>query len=149
MPSFQPSGASPSSMRRRRSVSCASMPRSILGSLAMARSVPWQGTARGSPDVEEPDRDVAEADLVAVGEDGLADAVAVDDDAVEAAVVEDDDHLAARGDDGVAAGDGQVLEHHVRGGGAAEAHGARADLDHHQLLAVLHRQVAAGGEARN
>ena len=90
---------------------------------ALDPRVPCHGgdsaTARARPgapgDVEEADRDLAEADLVAVGEDGLADAVAVDDDAVEAAVVEHHHDLAARGHDGVAAGDGEVLEHHVGG----------------------------------
>ena len=57
-------------------------------------------------------------------EDGLADALAVDEHAVEAAVVEHDDHLAARGDDGVAAGDREVLEHHVGADPTAEAQGA-------------------------
>src|SRR5688500_20225321 len=108
MPSFQPSGASPASIRRRRSVSCASMPRSILGSLAMARDSDTARARQESVDVQEADGDVAEADLVAVGEDGLADALAVDDDAVEAAVVEHHHDLVADGDHGVAARPGEV-----------------------------------------
>src|SRR5215211_2238010 len=92
-PSFQPSGASPASMRRRRSVSCASIPRSILGSRAMAGdSATARARGSGSGDLEEADRDVAQADLVAVGEHRLSDALAVDEDAVEAAVAEHDDH---------------------------------------------------------
>src|SRR5829696_7098521 len=140
MPSFQPSGASPDSMRRRRSVSCASIPRSILGSLAMAAILPRRGTGAASGDVEEADRDVAEADLVAVGEDGLA---------VEAAVVEDHDDLAARGDHGVPAGDGEVLEHDVGGRGAPEAQRPGPDLGDDDLVAVLYCQVTARGETRN
>src|SRR5215217_8536702 len=96
-PSFQPSGASPASIRRRRSVSCASIPRSIRGSRAMARDSAMARARGDSGDLEVADRDVAEADLVAVGEDGLADALAVDGDAVEAAVVEHDHDLAAGG----------------------------------------------------
>src|SRR5215218_7589313 len=149
-PSFQPSEPSPASIRRWRSVSCASIPRSILGSLAMARDC---ATARargsGSGNLEEADRHVAEADLVAVGEDGLPDALAVDVDAVEAAVVEHDDEVLARGHHGVAAGHRQVLEHHVRGGRAAEPQRPVADRDDHELVAVLYREISAGGQARN
>src|SRR5215207_3340075 len=150
-PSFQPSEASPASMRRRRSVSCASMPRSILGSLAMAGdSATTRPRASGSPaltDLEKADRDVTEADLVAVGEDGLAHALAVDEHAVEAAVVEHHDEVVARRDHRVAAGHGQVLEHHVGGRRAAQPQRSRADLDDHELVPVLYREIAAGAQA--
>src|SRR5829696_2641948 len=145
MPSFQPSGASPASMRRRRSVICASIPRSILGSLAMARDSAMARDVNPptpvSVDAEEADRDVAEADLVAVRQHGLADPLAVDEDAVEAAIVEHDDHVAARGDHGVAAGDGQVLEHHVRGRRSAQAQRLGADAYDDELVAVLYSEV--------
>src|SRR5215211_5523306 len=141
-PSFQPSGASPASMRRRRSVSCASIPRSILGSRAMAGdSATARARGSGSGDLEEADRDVAQADLVAVGEHRLSDALAVDEDAVEAAVVEHHD--------GVPAGDGEVLEHDVGGRRAAEAQRSLAELDDHELGAVFYGEVAAGGQPRN
>src|SRR4029079_11639219 len=126
------------------------MPRSILGSLAMARDSAMAGDPRvGLPNLEEADRDLAQADLVAVGESRPPDALAVDDDAVQAAVVEHDHDLAASGDDGVAPRYGQVLEHDVGRGGTAEAEGPGADADDDELLAVLDRQVAAGGEPRN
>src|SRR5689334_6664723 len=140
MPSFQPSDSSPSSRRRWRPVSCASRPRSILGSRAMTARIV-------SGHVEVAHGDVAEADLVAVAQHGLADADAVDDHAVEAAVVEDHDIVAAAGDDGVAAGHGQVLEHHVRAGRAAHVDRVVGDLDHDDLRPVLDREVPAGIEA--
>src|SRR5215212_10388340 len=133
-------------MRLRRSISCPSIPRSILGSLAMAAILPWQGPRPVSRDLEEADRHLAEADLVAMGEHGLADPLAVDEDPVEAAVVEDHDHLAPCRHHGVAAGDRKVLERHVRGGRAAQVQRARADLHDHELVTVLDGEVAPGGE---
>jgi hypothetical protein len=66
--------------------------------------------------------------------------------AVHAAVVEQDDLASAAGDDGVAPGDGAVLEHDVGGDPAAEAQHAFADRDHDDLAAVLDREIAAGGK---
>src|SRR4051794_30431930 len=99
MPSFHPNEDSPSSILRWRPVSCASRPRSILGSLAMARDCAMARADGGSGHVEEADRDLAEPDLVAVPQHGLADPRAVDDHAVEAAVIEDHVVLPAPGDD--------------------------------------------------
>src|SRR6478752_7599340 len=77
------------------------------------------GGPRGHNGVEEIERVAPDGDLVPVAERAPLHAPAVDLDAVERAVVEHAHAALLVGDQGVAAGDGRVVEAQVRGQRAA------------------------------
>ena len=86
----------------------------------------------------------ADADLVAVRQRAPLDAVSVDEHAVEASVVEHAHPVDVADDQRVAAGDGRVVEAHVRGEAPTDPRPFARQWNDDDLVLVLEAQVLAG-----
>jgi hypothetical protein len=95
----------------------------------------------GDPPVHEVQVVAADDDLVAVGQDAPLDALAVDEDPVEAAVVEDPHAVGLAHDERVPAGDGGVVEAHVRGQAATDPRPLALERHDPDLVALAPGQV--------
>src|SRR5918994_1638010 len=88
----------------------------------------------------------ADLQLVAVAERRPLDALAVYGQTVQTAIVERPKLVLRRPhDEGVAAGDGDVVQAQIRGGAAADPSPAGGELDDHRLVVVRVGQVPVGG----